>query len=889
MVSDRDRWSQAKSLFQRAIDLPEDQRSGFVERATPHDPELRAEVETLLTHVVSSGSFLEEPVRDLAAVLLNEGDDRVGSRIGVYRITAQIARGGMGTVYKAERSDEQFEVCVAIKVLRRGLDTEDVYRRFLAERQILARLNHPGIAGLMDGGITEDGLPYFVMELVEGLPITAYVTQQDLRPSRTIELFLAVCDAVGHAHRNLVLHRDLKPSNILVEEGRVRLLDFGISKVLDDRPQEDQALTTGGQRYLTKGYASPEQVRGEPLTTGADVYSLGIVLFELLTGQRPEDDGEGVRTVRGARRPSAAAGDRVMGGRRVASVLKGDLDTVLLKALQPDPGRRYGTVSELSDDLARYLKRLPIRARGDSIGYRAMKFVGRHRLAVASAALFVVTILGAAAGFALQSVKIRQERDKAREVTAFMVDLFEGADPWGVYGDSLPARSLVDRGAERVDRELGRNPEARGTLLDALGQVYHSLGMLEQAEESLRRAVELRREHLGRGPALAESLNNLGIVLDARASFDDAEVALREALELRQAVSPEGLQVAESLNDLGQLLLYARREVDEAEVLLRRSLALRESGVASPHQDLAETLHNLGLVHQLRGEYPEAVTHYEESLAMRRSLFGESHPALVSTVNNLALVLHSLGNYDQARPLYEESLATRIERLGSDHPSVPLAQANIGLLLYDVGAFEEAVPYHRRAVQAFEKTLGVSHPRTATTQNNLANLLRDLGEMGEAEALYERSLETRLSVLGAEHPHVAFSLNGLGALRRRQGRLAEADSLLTAALDLRLNSVGPEHVEVAETRYELGMLALTAGDVPRAMAELEQALAIRQRALGATHPKVADVHVAIGRALSLEGDVEGARVALGAALRIREGFPPGHWKRAEVRELLEAF
>lgn len=831
-------WTRLKALFGEALERPADERGAFLDEQCPEGSALRAELETLLTHHDRAGAFLEEPLRDLGARLVAEGRAGLPERIGAFRITREIGRGGMGVVYAGEREQGGFEQRVAIKVIRRGMDTDEVERRFLLERQVLARLDHPHIARLLDGGVTADGRPYFVMEYIDGVALPDYLAETDPTLERRLDLFRSICQAVHYAHQNLVLHRDLKPSNILITpDGEPKLLDFGVAKLLDpEHALED--VTRAEARYLTPAYSSPEQIRGAPLTTASDVYGLGLLLFALLTGERAFPEREGTATDV-APRPSAVAARQGDAAPVPASRLRGDLDVIAATALRVEPERRYESADRLDADVERYLRGLPIVAQTDSVAYRVGKFVRRHRWGVAASAAALVGLVAGLTVVSVQSVRIAGERDKAQQVTALLVDLLQGSDPAEALGDTLTARALLDRSEARIEAELSGQPEVQAALMEVVGGLYHSLGLPEQAEPPLRKSLAIRREELGPEHAdVARSLNALGGVLDARGRFDEAQALLEEALAIRRDRfrSPHAA-VAESLNDLGQLLLFARQDFAGAEPLLVEALDMRRRLFDPPHRDVAESLHNVALLHQLRGRYDEAARLYRESLAMRRALFGETHPALVVTLNNLALVLQAQGRSREAEPLLRESLALRQRLLGPSSPQVALAMANLALSLRDRGELDEAEQLLRGSLELASDGFGDAHPRTASVMSNLADVLRDRASWTEADDLYRRSLTIRRDALGPDHPHVAFSLNGLAEVARERGQFQRSDSLHREALDLRRRRLGSDHPDVAQSLVGLAGTARAAGDLPRARGHLQEALEILESRFGPDDPR----------------------------------------------------
>ncbi len=866
-------WTELKSLFAEALECGAEDRPAFLDERCPPGSPLRTELDGLLRHHAEAGAFLEEPLRDLAARLVSKGRAGLPERIGPFRIIREIGRGGMGTVYEGEREEGGFEQRVAIKIIRRGMDTDEVQRRFLLERQVLARLDHPHIARLLDGGVTADGRPYFVMEHIDGVPLAEYLSRSGPDLRQRLRLFRSVCHAVNYAHQNLVLHRDLKPSNILITpEGEPKLLDFGVAKLLDT-DESAETHTRADARYLTPAFASPEQIRGAPLTTASDVYGLGLLLFELLTGERAFAAREGV-VDREAPRPSAVASEKGRDAPVAASQLRGDLDVIVGSALRVDPERRYESADRLSADVERHVDGLPIVARSDSVGYRLGKLVRRHRWAVSASVFAALGLVGALTVFAVQSVRIAGERDKAQRVTALLVDLLQGSDPAEALGDTLTARAMLDRSEARIEAELSAQPEVQAALFDVVGGLYHSLGLPDQAEPPLRRAVALRREVLGAEHAdVAQSLNALGGVLDSQGQFDEAQALFEEALNIRRTrYRAPHAAIAESLNDLGQLLLFARQDFAGAEPLLVEALDMRRRLFAPPHRDVAESVHNVALLDQLRGRYADAAELYRESLSMRRALFGETHPALVVTLNNLALVLQAQGKNREAEPLLRESLSLRERLLGPSNPQVALAMANLAISLRARGEVEEAERLLRGSLDLASTGFGPEHPRTASVMSNLADVLRDRGSWGEAERFYERSLGIRRQALGGDHPHVAFSLNGLAEVARAQGRLERSDSLHRAALTLRQTRLGADHPDVAESLVGLARTERAAGRADAAEGHLREGLRVREGSLGASHPSTAEAQLELGELLTESGRGGEARTLAEAALRTLEAL-----------------
>jgi len=737
---------------------------GFLDRETAGDGDLRARVTELLEAEAESVGFLTDSVEDWCDVRWERvfepppadqsADEesvggRAGDRLGAYRLVRRVGRGGMADVYLAERADGLFEQRVAIKLLRRGLDTEDVVRRFLAERQILSTLSHPHIARVFDGGVTDDGLPYFVMEFVEGTPIDVWCDERGLDVESRLRLFCNVGRAVHHAHRSLVVHRDLKPSNILVDEsGNVKLLDFGIAKLL--APDADSEATRTAARAMTLGYASPELVKGDPITTASDVYQLGLVLARLLSGRLPYEvtalsPARAERLIREAEpaRPSAlvsgeAAARRSSTTRELGRALKGDLDLIVLQALRREPEQRYSSAQAFVDDLERHLRGEPVLARPDAVSYRLAKFVGRNRAAVAIAAVLFLVVLGSAIVASVQARRLAIERDRAlaqearaEEVTAFLTEMFRIADPNEGAADSAGAVALLERGVERAMRELAPNPQVEADVLGAIGDMYLARGLHASAKPVLQRAVGFRRAIEEDPVGLVRDLIRLGRAYE----FDD------------QARSIE---------------------------LLEEAVTVAERDLGPDHRVLAVALTNLAEVRRVGPGVEEATEH---ALAILRAQEGDAREELANILH-LSALGHGLDRFDRL----EEALAIRRELYGEDHTVVALALNDMALALepFDPLAADTLL---EKAAEINERIHGPNHIQTIQILNNLAGRYRDRGDFARAEPLYREVLERRQETYPSDVGGIAYTKHGLGWCWNELGRAEEAEPLLREVVD----------------------------------------------------------------------------------------------------------
>ncbi len=747
---------------------------------------------------MSGPSFLTGPgtntLRDAAPAEATIAHDlALGAprRIGPYAITGVLGSGGMGVVYRAEQQ-EPLRRTVALKLIRRGLDTDRLIARFEAERLALARMNHSGIARVFDAGSTDDGRPYFVMELVSGLPLTEYCDAHRLTIRERLPLLVAVCRAVQHAHQKGIVHRDLKPSNILVsdDEGTpmAKVIDFGIAKAMAEGG-DDPLLTRAGQLVGTPEYMSPEQagVVVADVDTRTDVYALGVVLYELLAGHKPHqfangtpDDVQRVLRERPAVRPSTAVGAgarghltapqslaetekaRIAAARhstpeRLARLLTGDLDTIVLKAMAYEPSRRYPSVDQLAEDVERYLHGQPVQARPDSLAYRARKFAARHRFAVAAAAVALAALVVFSAVTALQSARIARERDRAamalaraEAVNGFLVDMFRQADPRLALGTPLTSEQMLARAATRLESELQDAPAVRAQLLQSLADVYKQLGRYDLAEPLTLRAVQLRRGH--EPLLLADSLDALGDVRRYAGRAEQATAPLEEALALRRAhLGAAHGDVAETMNNLA-LVQHAQGRFAEAEALHRQAVAIWEQiGARETGDDLvALGLTNLGRSVRAQGRSEEAAALFERALAIRRVHLAPSNPRIATSLYFVALTRMDAGRLDEAAPMLAEALRLRLAALGATHPQTLEARLRLARVLLRRGDAAAAAREAEATIRAGATNPNVGADVLADAELVLAHVSLTAGRVRDA-----RDRLARADALARDHGAVA--------------------------------------------------------------------------------------------------------------------------------------
>lgn len=856
---DADRWKKLSQLFADSLEREPAERASYLDEACGDDTGLRDEVERmLLADQESVGRIADEALTTTLGAEAWEG--RI---VGRYRIVREHARGGMGRVFIAERADGSFDHIVALKILQSALVSDALLERFRQERQILARLQHENIATLLDGGVTEDGQPWFAMEFVEGIPIDEYCDEHRLTIEERLRLFRDVCRALVYAHGALVVHRDLKPDNILTNaDGRVRLLDFGIAKLIaeddDTSPREGTAMLA-----LTPAYASPEQVRGEPVGTATDVYSLGVILYELLTGARPYEltsrvPTEVERVVCGVDpvRPSTrittirsdsgadgeGARDRDAGWLRRTDVrklrrrLSGDLDVICLKALRKEPDRRYSTVQELLDDIDRHLEGQPVRARPATLGYRFGKSIRRNRWAWGAAAAVVVT---SSSLVAFYTSRLTEERDRARieaqkagEVADFLQGLFEVVDPEESLGRTITARELLDAGADRIDQGLASQPEVQATMLRVIGEVYASLGLRRQAVDLLSRAVELNRDLLGpENEEYAMSLVSLATSLQDSGEMADAEASFLEAIRVLESVlEPTDPTAGEAIRHYAYWLETDGR-YDEAIVEYERALERMRRSTDPGDDRLVSLLGAYGnLLRQLDDERAEEIL--REVLEVRRASLGPRHPDVASSARILGSLLRDAGRYEESEALYLEALDIRRGVYGPDHAEVAGVLNSYATMLSRKGDEAEAARMYRDFIRTMERVHGGPHPDLAAGYHNLATTLRALGEVDEAETFFFRSLEVQDEVLRENHPNRAFSRVGLASLYRDLGRYGEAEELLREALEIRRMGLPPGHRHIGEALSNLGATLMDLDRFDEAEPYLAEALEVLTDAEG---------------------------------------------------------
>jgi serine/threonine-protein kinase len=809
-------FAEVRRLFDLVCDLAREQRELHYAQENV-DAATAAEVESLLESDAVTHSALQAPVMHLLGNLA-ETELAEGDRLGAWRLLRRLGKGGMGAVHLAERADGHFEQQAAIKLIR-GLPDAETFAHFARERQILATLQHPHIARLLDGGATPGGQPYLVMEYVEGAPIDQFCDEQKLDLRARLELFRAVCAAVQFAHQRLIVHCDLKPSNVLVRsDGTPVLLDFGIARALD-RPR----LADVGDSYFTPGYASPEQLRGESVTTASDVYALGLVLFELITGRKARIDTAD-RTVsqlaHAQVQPSELALDVPWRDR-----VKGDLNAIVLRATAEQPTARYISAQALADDVQRFLEYRPVLARAQSAWYRARRLLRRRWPIALAGALALLVLAGFTWRLAIENARARAaeyeaklQAASAQRVSDFLVSVFNVSNPEISAGKrEVSAREVLDEGAARIDRDLSDSPKVKAHLLDVLATAYRHLGEPKQSVALFRKAIDLYLDPRVDEPLdAAEALSQLAIVYSNNAFPEaDAEAAARRSLALRSERAPDdALVMADAWNTLG-VVLDKQERFEEAEAAVRKGLALRRS-VAAGEGEVATSLHNLGLIASHRGNNEQALHDFQQALDLKRALIGEHHVDYQSSLQGYAKALSESGKPEQAIPLFEQNLALCRELYGERGAKTADAHNVLAYSEHDLGHFARAIEHYSAALLVHAEVSGESSAAYAVPLNNLAYAYEDMGDYAKATSLYEQSLATRRRTLSDTDPLVLRARYNLARVLTEAGRLQPARVQLDLALAGTRARFGEDDTSTAKPELLLADWQLRSGEVDAA-------------------------------------------------------------------------
>jgi serine/threonine protein kinase/Tfp pilus assembly protein PilF len=939
---DADRWQMLKVIFAAASELPVGERDAYVQGACGGDSALRAEIESLLELAHTEPRVGARPDA-LSAARPSPPGERPGDEIDRYRLIELIGEGGFGLVYAAEQQRPVVRK-VALKIIRLGMDTRQVIARFEAERQALAIMDHPNIAKVFDAGATESGRPYFVMELVGGVAVTDYCDQANLGIRARLDLFVQICGALQHAHQKGIIHRDIKPSNVLVSEhdGRAvpKVIDFGIAKATNARLTERTMFTGFHQMIGTPAYMSPEQAGSldADVDTRSDIYSLGVLLYELLTGTTPFDMmrlrsaayEELQRIIREVEPPKpstrlsalealpSVAAHRNLEPRKLLQLIHGELDWIVMKALDKDRDRRYETASELATDVQRYLTDRPVEAGPPSRIYTLRKMVRRHRMAfittaAVSAALAAATTISVVQAVrATRATKLAQdnaaradrEADNARieaakqsAINEFLQDMLASTNPrlstaHAPRGRNVTVLQALNVAASRLDTgTLKDQPEIEAAVRTTLGNTYHDLGEYAAAETHLRAALSImQRLHGTDHQYVAMSLNNLAGLLQDRGKSAEAEPLFRQALEIgRKVLGDENRDTNAARSNLAALLT-AQGKVAEAEGLYRQALRANRKLFGDASAEVATNLNNLGMLLQDEGQLSDAEAILREALAIRRKVLVAPHPNIATSLNNLALLLEAQGNLSEPEPMLREALAMRRQLFAQEHPTIASSLNNLGRLLMEKGALAEAEALFREALAMRRKLLGEDHPSVALSISSLGRALHEQGKLAEAEVMQREALAIYRKRFGNGHPDVAMSLNNLAGVLRDLGKVSEAESVFREALQIRRATLGKEHPGVAVSLYNLGRALQSQGKYAEAEPLFREALAIREKRLP-NHWIRAETAGSLGEVLAQQNKLDEAEPLLLAGYEGIKDNPaaPAEPRRRAVERLVNLY
>ncbi|MFP4229318.1 MAG: tetratricopeptide repeat protein, partial [Salinivenus sp.] len=810
-----DRWNEINTVLTQVLECSPEDRQAVLAEACAGDPALREEVEGLLDAATTYGNLLDEGAEVLARPLFDSDPSggaggpvvpvEPGQQVGSYLVLERVGEGGASVVYRARREDEQFQRDVALKVLRHTLEDEGAEaERFRAERQILASVSHPNLADVYDGGVLSDGHPYLAMEYVDGRSITTHCRDEGLSINERLALFRQAAEAVQAAHEQMIVHRDLKPSNVLVdrETGSVKLVDFGIAKILGELPGAPSPVTQTGRHPMTPAYAAPEQVKGETISLATDTYALGVLLYELLADRRPfgERNTGPYAVARAVCEDDPPPPSTCVDGDRRRAI-EGDLDAIVMKALRKRPEERYDTVEALLDDLLRHQEERPVQAYQGSVAYRVRKFVRRNRGLLAGTTVATLIVVGIVVyhiqRLSAERNQAQREAHKAEQVSEYLAELFEEADPEESQGTPTTARELLAAGVDRIN-ELDDQPAVQAELAFVLAKTRRRLGLYDTTEALLNQAHTLRTQVHGREHSdVAQTLSEKALLArDHEGDYADAESLMQEAADIYRAVHGER------------------------------------------HASVAEQVKNLVYVQRRQGKLDAAEASVREALSIQRAQPDADSMAVAETLFNLAAILRDRGQYERAEDVQRRSLTLSRQHTEGPHPGTAANLDAMGLLLKEQGDLEAAEEHYQEALSMKRDLYGTPHPRVVTTLNNLGKLAERRGRYEEAETHLRSALRMRQALQEEPHPQIAVHLHNLGGVLHDQGDLASADSALQAARDMLQATDQGESTTMAHALEKHGNVLLDQGRYAEAEAAFQEALALRQSMHEEGHPKI---------------------------------------------------
>jgi eukaryotic-like serine/threonine-protein kinase len=844
-----ERYQKIRFTFEEVVSQPDTESAlSALQLLREQDAELAAEIDELLAIYNNGSHFIERPTALFEDAGTFESSGELKSRaFGPYVLVEILGQGGMGQVWRA---NQMWPVrrTVALKLIKAGMDTQEVVRRFEAERQALAVMDHPAIAKVFDAGSTPNGRPYFAMEYVEGKPINIYCDQQQLTLAERLNLFIKVCEGIQHAHQKAILHRDIKPSNVLVAEidgvPSPRIIDFGVARAISTDGSCEPTLTRLGSVLGTPAYMSPEQASIEPasLDTRSDVYSLGVLLYELLIGAVPHNNAgvplaEVLRALREepAQRPSARyralgmdakiAADRKTNPGELAETLRGDLDIVLLKSLKRNPEARYASAAEFAADVQRYLRDEPIQARPASVLYLARKYVRRHWFAVFAAASMLLLLVAFAVWQTVQIRRVTRERDRADRVAQFMTDMFQVSDPGESRGNQATLREILDRSSRGIEAGALKDPEIQSKLMSVMGRVYLGLGLYGEAERLFRHALALRKQLAGdKSTEVAQSLFDLAAALRGKDNPSAAAQLDRTALDIRKAVL--GGSNVDTLKSMNSLAIDMEREGlhREARELQEGVLKADLHSLGPEHPDTLAAMQNLGGLLFTEGKLQDAEGYARTAIKIQQRALGNDHPETLESLHLLGDILLDEGRHSDAEATFRQLLAARKKVLGPEHPDTLRSMKALAVSLNWQKKLEEAEQLERAVVQTQSSVVGAKDSTTLASTSDLAHILADEGKYGESIALARQTVKYAAQNMGPESPKTLFWSEGLASILLQRGALAEAEQIATRTREQQMRVLGEDHAQTARTTYVLARINARKGRVDMAISLLKEAV-----------------------------------------------------------------
>ncbi|MBI4907736.1 MAG: serine/threonine protein kinase [Acidobacteria bacterium] len=877
-----EQWDRVQDLFDRASHLPREQRAAFVAGECAGDDRLRALVGELLGSITRSDEWFADSITPAIQAGLAGGDISPGARLGPYEILEKLGEGGMGQVFRARRDDDVFRKEVAIKVVPAAFASPALVERFRTERRILAALDHRNIARVLDGGSTPEGAPYLVMEYVPGLPLLQHCSQTELNVRERVTLFRTICDAVQYAHENLVVHRDLKPANVIVgSDGTAKLLDFGIAKLLEQEPGTGSLETRSFERLMTPEYASPEQIRGEPVTTATDVYSLGAMLYEMLSGQRPY--ALGTQTLGEMERIVTEQDARPLG--QVRKELAGDLENIAAKAMQKQPAQRYRSAGQLSEDLGRYLDGFPVQARADSAWYKAGKFARRHKLPMAALTMTVAALATFLTLLVRERNATERERAAAERVVQFLVGSFSVADPSMNRGRQATARDILDNGVARIESELQDQPETMGRMLTTMGEVYGVVGEQKLAQRLLERAVAAQSDRGQR----AAALKRLGAVQTTNGQWSIGEGSLRQAAAWMKSSSVEQADVLAALASN----LRMQGKLDDAESTVQQALALMRRLRGEQHQDTADCLGILAQIRYDRADFAGALQRHRQALLIEEKAFGPVHRRVALRLNLIASALLQTREFQAAQQNMLRSLATFLKLYGEKQQDVATAWNDLSVIYSRQGKYDEAALANMESLRIYRTLNGDRHPFVVAALANLAQTRRRQEDVERAASHIAEAVEIAKQIGGRGTLEGAFAAYLGGVLDLDRGRFREAASQLREAARIRAEAQGPEHDSVLAVEGYLAIAHQGNGDFAAARAIYERMVGIAEKRNQSASLSRLTGLIGMAETFADAGDWKGVEATLdrlrpvaakaNAPMRARLGLVEGRWHLAGKR------